>query len=163
MYLNYLNNFVGFLWQLLCELSALHSNAVHETGVQTDVRVSPVSSLGKFLRYQLVVTFLTDFIVSPLYFTCYQLVVTFLTDVRVSPMSFLGKFSLELNECYFHWLTLNGASTQSSLTTVIFDTKYNTGIRYDRIEVHKIQYQNKKSQNYFKKYNFYLHLIYKTI
>ena len=40
---------VGFLWQILCELSALHSNASNETGVQTDlIRVAAVSSLGMY-------------------------------------------------------------------------------------------------------------------
>lgn len=41
----------GFLWQLLCELSALHSNAVQEAGVQTDlIRVAAVSSLDERLN-----------------------------------------------------------------------------------------------------------------
>ncbi|CAG2221940.1 unnamed protein product [Mytilus edulis] len=41
----------GFLWQILCELSALHSNASNETGVQTDlIRVAAVSSLDERLN-----------------------------------------------------------------------------------------------------------------
>ena len=41
----------GFLWQLLCELSALHSNAVQEAGVQTElIRVAAVSSLDERLN-----------------------------------------------------------------------------------------------------------------
>lgn len=40
---------IGFLWQLLCELSSLHSNAVQESGTQTDlIKIGVVSELGKW-------------------------------------------------------------------------------------------------------------------
>ncbi|XP_062593125.1 centriole and centriolar satellite protein OFD1-like isoform X2 [Saccostrea cucullata] len=44
------SNKKGFLWQLLCELSALHSNAMQETGTQTDlIKIGVVSALDEKL------------------------------------------------------------------------------------------------------------------
>jgi hypothetical protein len=41
----------GFLWQLLCEISSLHSNAMQESGTQTDlIKIGVVSELGRLLR-----------------------------------------------------------------------------------------------------------------
>lgn len=39
----------GFLWQLLCEISSLHSNAVQENGTQTDlIKIGVISELGRY-------------------------------------------------------------------------------------------------------------------
>lgn len=44
------SNKKGFLWQLLCELSSLHSNAVQESGTQTDlIKIGVVSELDEKL------------------------------------------------------------------------------------------------------------------
>ncbi|XP_056009983.1 centriole and centriolar satellite protein OFD1-like isoform X3 [Ostrea edulis] len=44
------SNKKGFLWQLLCEISALHSNAMQESGTQTDlIKIGVVSELDEKL------------------------------------------------------------------------------------------------------------------
>nr|XP_022327346.1 oral-facial-digital syndrome 1 protein-like isoform X1 [Crassostrea virginica] len=44
------SNKKGFLWQLLCEISSLHSNAVQENGTQTDlIKIGVVSELDEKL------------------------------------------------------------------------------------------------------------------